>query len=238
MWDNAPLLRSIANTLFMCSVLALFYGAVNYVVHRPEILPIKRVSLANVPERVVADDVLATVRKRAQGNFLTVDIASLRRSLETLPWVRSVSVRRVFPDQLRVNLEEHVALAYWNDDALVNQQGEVFAGQTTQTLPQFVGNDGTADEVSTEYRKFNEQLKPINLQLKKLVLSPRHSWQLHLSNDMIVELGRESMQKRLARFVAVYPYSLVQYGASAQEIQVVDMRYRDGFAVKKHHGSA
>ena len=41
MWDNAPLLRSIANALFACSVLATLYGAVHNAVHMPKLLPIK-----------------------------------------------------------------------------------------------------------------------------------------------------------------------------------------------------
>ena len=36
-------------------------------------------------------------------------------ALEQLPWVRRVSVRRVWPDRLEVTLEEHVALARWGD---------------------------------------------------------------------------------------------------------------------------
>ncbi len=35
MWDNAPLLRGIANTLFAMSVLAGLYGMLHYAVHLP-----------------------------------------------------------------------------------------------------------------------------------------------------------------------------------------------------------
>ncbi|MCX7193410.1 MAG: cell division protein FtsQ/DivIB [Proteobacteria bacterium] len=233
MWDNAPLLRSISGALFFCSVVAMLYGAGHYVVHMPKLLPIKTVRLDVAPGRVVAADVLAMVRQRVQGNFLTVDIDSLRRSLEKLPWVRNVSIRREFPNRLVVQFEEHKALARWNESLLVNQQGEVFVAETTQDLPGFTGYEGTSAEVTQQYEKFSRQLKVLNLQINRLALSPRHAWQLHLSNDMVVELGREAMGQRLARFVAVYPYSLVPGDASAREVQVVDMRYRDGFAVKK-----
>jgi cell division protein FtsQ len=45
---------------------------------------------------------------------------------------------------------------------------------------------------------------------------------------MVLELGREDMQKRLARFVEVYPYSLA---AIQSRVKYVDLRYRNGFAV-------
>ena len=45
---------------------------------------------------------------------------------------------------------------------------------------------------------------------------------------MVLELGREDMQQRLARFVEVYPYSLA---ALQDKVKYVDLRYRNGFAV-------
>lgn len=238
MWDNAPLLRSIAGTLFFCSVVLVLYGAAHYLVHSPKMLPIKSVRLSAVPGRVVTGEVQAVVRQSVQGNFLTVDIDKLRQSLEKLPWVRNVSIRREFPNSLAVMFEEHQPLARWNEAALVNQQGEVFVAETTQPLPRFIGYEGTSLEVMQQYAKFSGQLAKLDLKVMQLALSPRHAWQLHLSNDMVVELGREAMGSRLARFVAVYPYSLVPQDdlSAAHEFgQVVDMRYRDGFAVKKRH---
>ena len=228
MWDNPPLLRSFANTLLFFSVLAMLYGCVHYLVHLPGLLPVKKVRLDAAPERVVADDVQSLLRTQVRGNFLTEDIDQLRRMLEKLPWVRKVSVQREFPDQLRVTLEEHKAIAHWNDVALVNQQGEIFEAETTQALPEFSGYEGTSQEVAKQYTLFSQQLAPLNLNIMQLVLSTRHSWQLHLSNHMVVELGRNAMQQRLARFIAVYPYITGDTTGG----QIVDMRYRDGFAVR------
>lgn len=239
MWDNASLLRSIASALFFCSVVLVLYGMVHYVVHLPQLLPIKTVRLVAVPGRVVTADVQAMVRQDVQGNFLTVDIDKLRHSLEKLPWVRNVSIRREFPSSLALSFEEHQPLARWNDVALVNRQGEVFAAETTLKLPRFIGYEGTSAEVAQQYAKFSVQLAVLNLQVMQLALSPRHAWKLYLSNNMVVDLGREAMGQRLARFVSVYPYSLQpQEGATHESaLQVVDMRYRDGFAVKKRHGN-
>lgn len=228
MWDNAPLLRSIANALSFFSASAVLYGAVYYATHLPGSFPLQIVRLSDVPQRVDAQQVLKVVRNEAQGNFFTVDIERLRQSLEKLPWVRSVSIRREFPHSLAVRLEEHQALARWNDAALVDQQGEVFVADSEQKLPSFVGQDGTAAEVTQQYAQFSRQLAALDLQVTRLALSPRHAWQLRLSNGMVLELGREDMQQRLARFVEVYPYSLA---ALQNKVKYVDLRYRNGFAV-------
>lgn len=229
MWDNAALLKNIANTLFAFSALAVLYGAVYYTVHLPGLFPLRSVHLGAAPQRVAAQEVLAVAHDEVRGNFFTVDIERLKQSLEKLPWVRSVTIRREFPDRLAVQLEEHQALARWNNGAaLVNTHGEVFSAQSEQVLPGFIGQAGDSIEVAQRYGEFTRQLAALDLQVVQLALSPRHAWQLRLNNGMVLELGREEMQQRLARFVAVYPYSLA---AQADSVRYVDMRYRNGFAV-------
>lgn len=236
MWDNAPLLRNVANALIAFSVLAVLYGAAYYTVHLPGLFPLHSVRLNAAPQRVVPEDVLQKVRGEVNGNFFTVDIERLRQSLEQLPWVRSVSIRREFPDRLAVQLEEHQTLARWNGDAhfdglrtgLVNTYGEVFGAYSEETLPAFIGQDGDSFEIAQRYGEFGRQLAALNLKVAQIALTPRHAWQLHLSNGMVLELGREEMEQRLARFVAVYPYSLAAMEGS---VRYVDLRYRNGFAL-------
>lgn len=228
MWDNAPLLRSIANTLIASSVLAMLYGGIHYMVHLPGLFPLQAVNLSVAPQRVDAAEILQVIRSEVQGNFFTVDIERLRQSLEKLPWVRNASIRREFPRSLEVQLEEYQALAHWNDSALVDTQGEVFDGKSDQVMPDFVGQEGTAAEVTQRFAQFSQQLAALDLQVTRLVLSPRHAWQLRLSNGMVLELGREDMQQRLARFVEAYPISLE---ALQSRVKYVDLRYSNGFAV-------
>ena len=239
MWDNATLLRNIANALLAFSVLAALYGAAYYIVHLPGLLPLHSVRLSAAPQRVISGDVLQAVRSEVNGNFFTVDIGRLRQSLEKLPWVRSVAIRRELPDRLEVHLEEHQALARWNGAALVNTHGEVFSAYAEQVLPDFMGQADDSGEVAQRYGDFSRQLAALDLQVVQLALSPRHAWQLRLSNGTVLELGREQMQQRLARFVTVYPYGLSMQKAagSGQRAEsaaaYVDLRYRNGFAVRR-----
>lgn len=230
MWDNPALLRNASAAMFAVSVLLMVYGAVHYLVHMPSVLPLHSVRLSAAPTQVDESDVLQVVREKVRGNFFTVDIEQIRMEIEKLPWVRRVEIRREFPDRLAVAVEEHQAMARWNNDDLVNRQGEVFSAEmdSSRIMPSFIGQPGESELVTQQYAQCNEQLARIHLQVTQIVESPRHSWQLRLSNGMVLELGTEQLQERLARFVAVYPYSL----AGMQEtVKVVDLRYRNGFAV-------
>jgi len=234
MWDNANFLRNIANALFALSVLMMLYGAIHYAVHLPELLPLNSVRLDAASQRVSAAGVLQVASNEMRGNLFTVDIERVRQALEKLPWVRSVSIRREFPNRLAVQLEEHQVLARWNSSMLVNRHGEVFvagtdwAAKSDQALPEFVGLEGTSAEVASNYEQFSRQLAAVNLQMAQITLTPRRAWQLRLINGVVLELGREDMQQRLARFVEVYPYSLA---AGQSKLKYVDLRYRNGFAV-------
>ena len=244
MWDKPDTLRQLANTLFGISFVLVLYGALHYALHLPE-FPLRAVQLSAAPNRVDVAQVEAVVRNELHGNFFTVDLENTRRAFEKLPWVRKVSVRRHFPWRLEVSLEEHVALARWNGKELVDTHGEVFTAESeNQALPKFIGQPDTAAEVAQMYRAFDEQLAPLKQEIVQISLSPRHAWQLRLNNGMVLELGYEQSQQRLARFVAVYPYSLApgqravlrEGGGEASghppalRVNYVDLRYQNGFA--------
>lgn len=226
MWDNAPLLRTIANLLFGISLVLVLYGMVRYVLRLP-VFPLRAVELTAAPQRVSAELIEKVVREQVSGNFFTVDMERTRQAFEKLPWVRKVSVRRKFPWSLEVEVEEQVALARWNGTALVNTHGEVFSAQTQQVLPVFAGQPDTSAQVTQMYRELNTELQPLQQQITQISLSPRFAWQVKLDKGMVLELGREEMQERLSLFVKVYPYSLA---AMVRPASHVDLRYRNGFA--------
>jgi cell division protein FtsQ len=60
-------------------------------------------------------------------------------------------------------------------------------------------------------------------------VSPRRAWQLRLDNGLTLELGREQIEARLARFVGAYDRTLGRLG---RRIEHVDLRYSNGFAVR------
>jgi len=226
MWDNAPLLRNIANLLFGLSLLLVLYGVARYVLRLP-VFPLRTVELIAAPQRVSLEQMEKVVHEQVHGNFFTVDLVRTRKVFEQLPWVRKVSVRRKFPWALQVEVEEQVALASWNGAALVNTRGEVFMAQTDEVLPSFVGQPDTSQQMTQLYGELNQVLLPMGQQIAQIAYSPRFAWQIRLDDGMVLELGREEMQQRLSRFVNVYPYSLA---FNAPNVRRVDLRYRNGFA--------
>src|SRR5690606_26129135 len=88
-----------------------------------EVEPRQGDELRHVSETVMRSIVAEPVR----GNFFATSLDEIRAVFESVPWVRRVGVRRVWPDGLLVDIEEHRALVLWGDGRLVNTFGELFS---------------------------------------------------------------------------------------------------------------
>jgi len=229
MWDKPQLLLWIANLLYAMSAILLLYAVLFLVVHLP-VFPLRDITVNGDLKYVTREQVQYIVNQQLKGNFFTLDLKKARGAFEKLPWVRTVSMRRRWPDGLEVSLEEHVALARWGNMALVNTKGELFqAASSDSNLPEFVGQPGSEKEVAMNYMSFKQQLASLKLAPKQVILSPRRAWQLKLDNGMVVELGRDQVATRLTKFISVYDRTL---GAIQRKVQYVDLRYPNGFAVR------
>ena len=174
-----------------------------------------------------------------KGNFFSLNLETVRGSLEKLPWVRKVEVRRIWPAKLEIRIEEHKPVARWGEGRgeLVNSYGEVFAALLPEDegagLPLLFGPSGTATEVLKHYGEFVGAFKAVGEMPVQVTLSPRLAWQLKLQNGMLVDIGREQPKApvgvRLARFIEIYPEAVAK---RATRPAVVDLRYPNGFAMR------
>ena len=229
MWDKTRLLRIIATLLFGISLVLVTISVMRYAMQMP-IFKLRTVQLTYAPQQVDLNQLNLLVKRTVGGSFFTIDLEQTRKVFEQLAWVRKVSLRRHFPWGLEITLEEHVPMARWNEIALVNTYGEVFSGQSKLDLPEFNGEPDTSGQIAEKYVEFSQVLSGVNRSIKTMNLSPRFAWQLILDNGMQLELGREHVKQRLARFVAVYPYSLA---TMTNKYNHVDLRYPNGFAVSQ-----
>jgi len=228
MWDKPDQLNRIAGALYAIAGLAIGYAVVLYVAHLP-IFPLREVIVTGAPGHVTRAQVAEIVKTELKGTFFTLDLPAVRSAFERLPWVRSVNVRRKWPDRLEVSLEEHVPLARWGNEALISVQGEVFRAAYDGDLPVFVGPEGSEKEIAIQYNFFRRALESINQTPVRVRMSERRAWEVGLAGGMTIALGREQVEDRLLRFVNAYGRSV---GRLQRTIDYVDLRYANGFAVR------
>ncbi|CCV31062.1 TPA: cell division protein FtsQ [Yersinia enterocolitica] len=196
-------------------------------------LPLSKLVVTGERHYTTNDDIRqAILSLGAPGTFMTQDVNIIQQQIERLPWIQQASVRKQWPDELKIHLVEYVPFARWNDLHMVDEQGRSFSVPSErigkQKLPLLYGPEGSEQDVLEGYRAINKVLAANKYQLKMVAMSARHSWQLALDNDVRLELGRDDRMGRLQRFIELYPMLQQQ---PDKRVSYVDLRYETGAAI-------
>ncbi|EKE71448.1 cell division protein FtsQ/DivIB [Gallaecimonas xiamenensis] len=193
-------------------------------------LPVEQVEVKGEHPHTPAGDIRAVLTQKPLGSFFTVDVNEVQQRLEALPWIYQASVRKAWPRKLQIFLVEQQPVARWNDQALLNAQGQVFRaepGPAEQSLPRLYGQDDNAKDTLDGYRGLATLLEGSGYPLAAAWLSARNSWELELKDGLKLVLGREDTLRRVQRFIDSFPY----LKGEARQPAYLDLRYDTGFAV-------
>jgi cell division protein FtsQ len=198
--------------------------------------PISQVSVQGDLSYISQQAVQQRIAPYLAASFFTVDLAAMRGELEQMPWIARAEVRRIWPNQLSIQLEEQLPIARWGNEALLNNQGQAFTPRELanyQNLPQLFGPQRAQQTVMQQYQLFSQMLRPLGFSVAQLELRERGSWFLTTganSNGQSIELllGRDHLLEKMRRFVAVYEKTLKP---EITNIARIDLRYANGLAV-------
>jgi cell division protein FtsQ len=212
---------------------------------RSPMFALRSIEVVTPLTRATVPSMRAVAASRVAGNFFSLDLDHARAAFEAVPWVRRAQVRRVWPDGLRVSIEEHRAAAIWDggegDDKLVNEYGEIFEANLgdveEEQLPMLGGPEGSARQLLTMHEQLRPVLAPLQTGVEHLKLSRRGSWQVELGNGVVAELGRGAdggdateVLDRTTRFVRTYTQVAQRFGDA--KLLHVDLRHVNGYAVQ------
>ncbi|MGO2496660.1 MAG: cell division protein FtsQ/DivIB [Vibrio litoralis] len=164
------------------------------------------------------------------GTFMTQDVDQLQQALQTLPWVAQISIRKQWPDLVKVYIVEYKALAIWNGNSLLNPEGHIFNGHpedAPENTVNLYGPEGSSEQVLSVWQKSTQKLKPLGRTITSVVLNDRRAWQLILDNGIRLELGKDAREDRLNRFIKLYN----RLGDKVEQISYIDLRYDTGAAI-------
>lgn len=195
----------------------------------PQTMPLRDVQVESEFRHVSAEQVRKVVANYTWQGFLKVNTDAIKMDLMEKPWIASVDIERVWPDELYVKVIEHKAVARWEGGGLLNESGEHFSpeeGTFSEDMVLFSGDLEDALEMAQYYKKNKETISRLGLNIVQVKLDKRHVWHLTLNNNMALILGRTESERRLQRFVRWYPQ--LEGGLVKQ----VDLRYSNGFSIQ------
>ena len=227
----AAVVRTLLWVVVMAPLLAGSVYAARWLLD-PATFPVRAIKVKGEFRYLARENLQKAVESHIGQGLLRVNVEMVRGAVEQLPWVRSVEVRRIWPEGLEVSVLEQQPLARWGASGLVNGQGERFAaaaGTGPDGLPTLMCPAGTSSLVTARYREFSTRLSQSGEVLTHLELDQRNAWRLQLASGLIVDLGREDVSRRLERFARLYQRIVAKDSRCPKR---VDLRYANGFAVE------
>jgi cell division protein FtsQ len=198
--------------------------------HFANYFPIREVKIAGANYSDHSDMQSALLPLVNKG-FFKVDVVQIQQRLLQFPWVSEVSVRRVWPQSIDIEIVEKNSLARWNDLGLLSTTGEIFNPNKIsypKELPQFKGPPGTQMQMLNYYDIIDSLISPLECKIVEMELTDAHAWHIILSNGIKLNLGYKDILTRMEHFVKVYPKIV---GSRASRVDYVDLRYSNGLAV-------
>lgn len=221
---------------FLLLLLFAFALVIYQFIHQTHYFPVKVVEVYGARHEN-HQEVQNLVSPLVAHNFFAVDIELIKDRLHQFPWVDKVSIRRVWPDRVEVQVTEHQPLAIWHDHNLLSSKGQIFDARGYELpadLPKFLGPEGKQGEMLQFFNDINRSFEPLHAKIAYLELTPYQMWRLVLDNGVRVQIGHKNVLTRLGQFVKVYPKVI---GVKAKDVDYVDLRYPSGMAIRWKNAS-
>lgn len=219
--------RTTARRAALLVLLAGSLGALLWALDRP----VRVISMDGSFQRVSPGQIEQAVAPFARQGFMSADLDDIQGAVEALPWVDHARIARHWPNSLHVVVTEQTAAARWGESGLLNTRGELFvraAAHVPAELPRLSGPDGSESQVAQRYLSAQGRMLEAGMRIAALRLDERGAWEMDLDSGVTVRLGRRDVDERLDRFIRTTSQVIAH---RLTEINYVDMRYSNGFAI-------
>jgi cell division protein FtsQ len=177
-------------------------------------------------------DVLDYLAVGPDTSLLGFDIESARDRVRALPWVKEASVRRVYPDTLFVEIEEHAPFARLLDDGrihLVTLEGEEITdeiGDHHAGLPLVVG-EGAPREATAFFNELAERPHVLG-QVVAMERVGSRRWTLHMNHGVQVHLPETQSADALMQLETM----MRRHAILERAVEAIDLRRPEQLIVR------
>jgi len=204
--------------------------AVAYLSQMEKLLPIRTIQLSANFKHLDQRKVESKLQSYLGQGFFSLDIHGLQQTLHAEPWADSVSVRRIWPDKLRVTIVEKKPVARWDGQHLLSDQARIFKADTAAFthLPRVHAANHQPAWVMRQYRQLQARFNSVDETVVALRVDSRGALDVELINGLKVKFGRDDIERKIERLVSIYRRQILP---RREQIERLDLRYSNGFAV-------
>ena len=209
-------------------------------------LPVKSVHISGAIKFTHGLDLKQVIEHHTAKGFFGFSARTLQQDLVSLPWIRTVAVRRSWPWRLQLAIQEYSPVALWNDSAFMTSEFNIFSPPPAEhpqivervqalraQLPQLRGAQGRHAAVAQLYRSVAAVVG--SGALRVIAEDERLAVRVELNTGQTILLGRSQREARLQRLRKIFTKLAAM--ASWDRVTRVDLRYDNG-VVLRHTPSA
>lgn len=194
--------------------------------------PIKTISIESNIKNSKKIDIFETSKKYLSSkSFFNFKINTLKEEIEKIEWIRSANIRRSYPNEVKIFIEEHIPIVIWNEKSYLNELGEIFfIKEIKKDLPRLKSSDDRNLIMFGYFSLFYKYLlkNQISDKIDRIEENDIRSLSVFLSSGIIIRFGSKNVKDKLITFFKVYK---TLNARDLNKIRYIDMRYSNGFSI-------
>lgn len=167
-------------------------------------------------------------------SLFSLDLKSIHKRLKNFAWVEHVSVRRIMPNTIEVEITERKPLAIWQNNkklSLIDADGSVI---TTKNIEKFVGLlHVVGKDANLHADSLYEHLQTSPEILENVTAAVRYGerrWNLVLKQNITVKMPEKNFEEALAYLDKMAK----QKKLFGQKYKMLDLRDSNKYYIEKH----
>jgi cell division protein FtsQ len=177
-------------------------------------------------------DILEQLGLDGWTSLVGFDADAARERIAQMPWVASVSVRKIYPNALEVEIAEKVPLAIWQHGqqlSLIDGDGRIivpYYNPRFASLPLLIG--AGANERAGEFVARVRRTPELASHVKAFIRVADRRWDLRLENGVTIRLPEQGEDAAIAEIARLDR----ERSILSRDVVAVDMRLEDRLVVK------
>ena len=170
------------------------------------------------------DNLISTIYGK---DLISLDISNIQKYIVEDIWIKDAEISKSFPSTIKIKIIQHQPYAIYNSKLMMRDGSIIKSDNISYELPVVEDN---ANNVSNSRRILTistENLNKIDLKIKRIEIF-NSLVRIHTSKYILIS-DRINLELNLNR-LALSLNDLIE--AFDQEINSIDMRYSNGFAIK------
>ena len=190
------------------------------------------IRVQNSLQLTAKEELLKTMRPLLRKGVIFSSIKNIKNSLEALPSIDEVNIRRRWPDVLELYIKESRPVALWQDCCLLNERGQVIALEAHVDYSHLI-KLSSATQSPLHMLAMVNRLQPIlqknDLPLQELINRHNQNWEIILSSGVKIILEQRDLLDKLSQITDfINKLNATKKG----QIVSIDARYPDGLAIR------